>query len=983
MNRLSPELTQVAALKSQCAFFSDHAAVIREKASGFVTVIRQNNRLSAYEAFQAEYHLHSEEGLLLMCIAEALLRIPDTATADALIRDKLTSGHWDAHTGLGRPWFINWAGYGLELAGKVAGTQAMERSAGAFLAHLAHRLGEPVVRAALRHAMKLMGEVFVLAQDMPHALKQAAVWHRQGYCLSFDMLGEGARSRAQADAYYTQYQQAIAQLAHQGTDEPWMRDGISIKLSALHPRFELRQWDRLYKELLPALEALAVSAAKQGIPLTIDAEEASRKEVTLKLFSTLTALPNLRGYEGLGLAVQAYNLHAYPTLEALAALAAQHHKRLPVRLVKGAYWDSEIKRAQMEGLPAYPVFTHKHHTDISYLACAEFMLAQPTRFYPQFATHNAHTVAAILTRAHQGQAFEFQRLHGMGEALHQHVREVYHTPCRIYAPVGRQEALLSYLIRRILENGANASFVRSLADSRIDVQNLIADPLSITAEEQLPRPEHIYAPRRNSTGCDMGDSSTLSHWQGVLRAHGNLPAPPPETDVKSAYQRAQAAFTYWGHTTVEHRVACIIRLADQLEQQRDALVALLVHEAGKTLSDAVAEVREATDFCRYYAQEVQRIFAPLSLAGPTGENNILTLHPRGVWTAISPWNFPLAIFTGQVISALITGNCVLAKPAEQTPRIAALATALMHEAGIGKGVLQLVPGRGETIGDALVRDPRCAGVVFTGSTRTARAIYRTLAAKEGAIVPLIAETGGQNCMVVDSSALPEHTVDDIIASAFLSAGQRCSALRVVFVQEEIADALCILLAGAMQELRLGATSDLATDIGPVIDEDAASSLHQHIEQMTRNARLLASTPKDARLGRRFVAPHLFEIPSIHVLQGEVFGPILHLVRFESIQMPEVIAQVNSTGFGLTFGIQSRIDATIQRLSSEVQAGNIYINRAMTGAVVGVQPFGGNGLSGTGPKAGGPHYLHRFCYERTITTNTAAIGGNIDLLAQSK
>lgn len=982
MVTLSCEELPIEALKTQCAFFSERTTDIHTMAHGFVSAIRKQDTLSAYEAFQAEYNLHSEEGLLLMCIAEALLRIPDSATADALIRDKLAFGHWDAHIGLGRPWFINWAGYGLELAGKVADAQTLERSAGAFMAHLVHRLGEPVVRAALRHAMKLMGEVFVLAQDMPHALKHAAVWHRKGYSFSFDMLGEGARSKAQADAYYAQYADAIRQLAQQSEQELFSRDGISIKLSALHPRFELRQWDRLEKELLPALEALAVSAARHGIPLTIDAEEATRAEVTLKLFSALIALPALRGYEGLGLAVQAYRIHAHHTLEALAALAAQHHKRLPIRLVKGAYWDSEIKRAQMEGLPAYPVFTHKHHTDISYLACAEFMLAQPHLFYPQFATHNAHTVAAILTRA-KDQAFEFQRLHGMGEALHQQVRETHHTPCRIYAPVGKQEALLSYLIRRILENGANASFVRSLADSRVDVQSLIADPLSIIAEESLPLPKDIYAPRKNSTGCDMGDSATLAHWQRTLNTQHTLPAPPPEAEVESAYLRAQTAFAQWSVTPLAQRIACIHALADRVEARRDALVALLVHEAGKTVTDAVAEVREAADFCRYYAQEAERLFTPLSLTSPTGEKNILTLHPRGVWVAISPWNFPLAIFTGQLVAALITGNCVLAKPAEQTPRIAALATALMHEAGIGKDVLQLVPGRGETVGDALVRHPHCAGVVFTGGTQTARAIYRTLATKDGAIVPLIAETGGQNCMVVDSSALLEHTVDDIIASAFLSAGQRCSALRVVFVQEEIADALSTLLAGAMQELRVGDPSHLATDIGAVIDEEAASALHRHIAQMARDARLLAVTPKDAELGARYISPHLFEIPSIHLLQGEVFGPILHLVRFAAAQLPEVIAQINSTGYGLTFGIQSRIDATIELLSSQVQAGNIYINRAMTGAVVGVQPFGGNGLSGTGPKAGGPHYLYRFCHERTITTNTSAIGGNIDLLAKSE
>ena len=974
------ERSVVERLMREAQAFRPLAQDAHGEAREWVRRIRHAPRLSAVEAFLREYSLSSEEGILLMSLAEALLRIPDARTADALIADKLSPGHWDAHIGLGRPWFINWAGHGLELAGAVADETRLNRSAGEFLAGLIHRLGEPVVRVALRHAMRLMGEAFVLAEDMP----RARALRETGMRYSFDMLGEGARDALQAERYLARYRQAIVALQHQKPTELMTRDGVSVKLSALHPRLELRHWERLEKELLPVLESLAREAAQANIPLTVDAEEAARLDVTLRLFSALRRSPALRDYAGLGLAVQAYSLRAWETLAQLKALAEETGTRLPVRLVKGAYWDAEIKRAQTEGLAAYPVFTRKAHTDVSYLACAEFLLTHPAAFYPQFATHNALTAAAVLHRATALDAsFEFQRLHGMGAALHAEIRAAHGVPCRIYAPVGPSRELLSYLIRRILENGANASFVHALADTSVSEETLLADPFAAYGEPALPLPVDLHAPRKNSRGFDLGEAQTLAHWKNILQERAVLPDAPADSEATAAYMKAKKAFSGWAATPVETRAGTLERLADLLEEHRDALVALCVHEAGKTLSDAIAEVRESVDFCRYYASEARRVLAPHPLPGPTGETNLLTLHPRGMIVAISPWNFPLAIFTGQVVAALVTGNAVLAKPAEQTPRVAAFAVSLMYEAGIPEGALQLVFGPGDTVGAALVKHPDCAGVVFTGSTETARRIQRALAEKSGPLVPLIAETGGQNCMVIDSSALIEQTVDDMVTSAFYSAGQRCSALRVAFVQEDIADELFAVLAGAIRELRVGDPTELATDIGPAIDEEAASALHAHIARMKQDARLIAATPLPEQLSTRYVAPHAFEIPRIDLLTGEVFGPVLHVIRYKAGEMDNVITQINATGYGLTFGIQSRIDATIRRLASQVQAGNIYVNRPMTGAVVGVQPFGGMGLSGTGPKAGGPHYLSQLCTERTLSVNTAAIGGNVELLARNQ
>lgn len=982
---LPDEPSLVRHLMQEAAWFEARMPEIRHMARQWVHAVRQEKNPPAVAAFLAEYTLSSEEGLLLMSLAEALLRIPDAATADALIHDKLAPGRWEEHTGLGRPWFVRAAGHGLNLADAIADEARLGQSVGAFLAGLVHRLGEPVVRAALRQAMRLMGEAFVFAPDMAAALRQAATQRQEGEAFSFDMLGEGARSQAQAEAYFQRYRAAITALAAQpAVAGGKLRDGISIKLSALHPRLELRHWKRLEAELLPRLESLVRQAAQYHIPLTIDAEEAVRREVTLRLFEALRRLPALAGYDGLGLAVQAYHRQAIATLERLDMLAERTGVRLPVRLVKGAYWDGEIKRAQMDGLSAYPVFTCKAHTDLSYLACAEFMLARRAHFYPQFATHNALTIAALLTRMSgtDMEAIEFQRLHGMGEALYTQVRAGHAVPCRIYAPVGPPRELLSYLIRRILENGANSSFVRALADNTVEEDTLLASPFAqAESTDALPPPPALFTDRLNSLGVDLSQASVLAHWQEVIAVPPSWPELALSVPVAQAYAEAVAACAAWAGTPVQARATQLERLADLLEENREPLVRLLVHEARKTLADALAEVREAVDFCRYYAHQARVVLAPQVLPGPTGERNMLILHPRGVMVAISPWNFPLAIFIGQVTAALAAGNCVLAKPAGQTSRIAAAAVTLMHRAGIPPAAVQLVPGAGAQVGEALVAHPDCAGVVFTGSTATARHIQRALAAKEGPILPLIAETGGQNCMVVDASALPEQAVDDMVASAFFSAGQRCSALRVAFVQEDIAPSLLAMLAGAMEALQVGDPAQVETDIGPLIDAAAAARVMLHVQAMQAQARQIAATPLPAGLDAAYVAPHAFEIPHIGVLAGEVFGPVLHVIRYRAGELDTVIAHINATGYGLTFGVHSRIDSTIARLCCEVKAGNIYVNRTMTGAVVGVQPFGGQGLSGTGPKAGGPHYLPRFCHERVVSTNTAAIGGNTELLAR--
>jgi RHH-type proline utilization regulon transcriptional repressor/proline dehydrogenase/delta 1-pyrroline-5-carboxylate dehydrogenase len=973
------------------------------------------------EAFLQEYRLSTREGIMLMCLAEALLRIPDAETADRLIRDKLSAGEWSRHVGQSGSLLVNASTWGLMLTGRFIRAD-LEQNAdpGAWLARLIHRLGEPVLRQALLRAMRVLGRHFVLGQTIEQAIRRAREAEAKGYRYSYDMLGEAARTAADAEQYHGAYKDAITAIsdAARGGDLT-ARPGISIKLSALHPRYELAQHRRLDVELYPRVLELLQAARAGNIAVTIDAEETDRLEPSLDLFERLAAAPELAGWDGVGLAVQAYQKRAIHVIAWLEALAVRARRRIPVRLVKGAYWDTEIKRTQEQGLDDYPVFTRKLATDVSYLACARRLLAGGDAFYPQLATHNAQTLGSIIELAGNRRDFEFQRLHGMGEALYE---ELVGTAdgaiaCRVYAPVGSHQDLLPYLVRRLLENGANTSFVNRILDHDVPLETLIEDPvrqlsrLEPKRHPKIPLPRDLYGPdRRNARGVDLCDPLALdglavrigrafepglqarpgvANGRGEARAVldpadracavGSVIEADPET-IAAAVRRAQAGFADWDGTPLHERVACLRRAADLYETNAAELIAWCVREGGRTLPDAVAEVREAVDFLRYYSMEALAKAAPRDLPGPTGEGNRLTLHGRGVFVAISPWNFPLAIFTGQIAAALVVGNSVLAKPAPQTPLVAAKAVALLHRAGVPEDALILLPG-GSAVGARLVDDPGIAGVAFTGSTQTAWAINRALAAKDGPIVPLIAETGGQNAMLVDSSALPEQVVADVLDSSFRSAGQRCSALRVLCVQDDIAPRVLEMLAGAMLELRIGDPGLLATDLGPVIDETAKQRLKQHAARMLGEARLIQRVTLPDELGRGcFFAPHAFEIDAISQLQGEVFGPILHVVRFDGERLGDMIDAINGTGYGLTLGVHSRIDQTVDLVLERARAGNIYVNRNMIGAVVGVQPFGGERLSGTGPKAGGPHYLPRFATERTVSVNTAAVGGNASLLS---
>jgi RHH-type transcriptional regulator, proline utilization regulon repressor / proline dehydrogenase / delta 1-pyrroline-5-carboxylate dehydrogenase len=973
------------------------------------------------EAFLHEYRLSTREGIMLMCLAEALLRIPDAETADRLIRDKLSAGEWSRHLGQSGSLLVNASTWGLMLTGRFVRTD-LEQDAdpGAWLTRLLHRLGEPVLRQALLQAMRVLGRHFVLGQTIEQAIRRAREAERKGYRYSYDMLGEAARTATDAARYHAAYRDAIAAISEAAEgDELMTRPGISIKLSALHPRYELAQHRRLHAKLYPRLLELLAAARAGNIAVTIDAEETDRLEPSLDLFERLAVAPELAGWDGLGLAVQAYQKRAIHVIAWLEALAARARRRIPVRLVKGAYWDTEIKRTQEHGLGDYPVFTRKLATDVSYLACARRLLAGGDAFYAQFATHNAQTLGSIIELAGDRRDFEFQRLHGMGEALYQGLVGAGQgaIACRVYAPVGSHQDLLPYLVRRLLENGANTSFVNRILDENVPLETLIEDPVSQLARlepkrhPRIPLPRDLYGPeRRNSRGIDLRDPPVLEDLaeqldrafepgfqarpgigngrgeaQAVLDpadrsfAVGSVIEADPET-IEQAVREARAGFAAWERTPLQERVECLRRAADLYEANAAELLAWCVREGGKTLPDAVAEVREAVDFLRYYAMEAQARAAPRELPGPTGESNRLALHGRGVFVAISPWNFPLAIFTGQIAAALAVGNAVLAKPAPQTPLIAAKAVALLHQARVPEDALILLPG-GPAVGARLVDDSGIAGVAFTGSTHTAWAINRALATKDGPIAPLIAETGGQNAMLVDSSALPEQVVADVLESSFRSAGQRCSALRVLCVQDDIAPRVLEMLAGAMLELEVGDPGLLATDVGPVIDEAARQRLEQHAARMMREGRLIQRVPLRDELARGcFFAPHAFEIDAIAQLEGEVFGPILHLVRFAGDRLAEMIDAVNATGYGLTLGVHSRIDQTIDLVLERARAGNIYVNRNMIGAVVGVQPFGGERLSGTGPKAGGPHYLARFATERTVSVNTAAVGGNASLLS---
>ncbi len=1011
----------VAALLKEAMLPAEMRDRVSERARALVARVRAERvRSSGIDAFMHEYQLSSTEGVVLMCLAEALLRIPDDATRDKLIRDKIGSADWERHLGQSESTFVNASTWGLMLTGRII---KIDRSAG-ILERLIQRSGEPLVRTAVAQAMRILGRQFVMGRNIKEATERARELEAKGYRYSYDMLGEAARTGEDAERYFEAYQAAIHAIGKVAAGRgPQPAPGISIKLSALHPRYELAHGERVIAELGAKLKALALLAKRYDINLTVDAEEADRLELSLELIEHVFRDPLLAGWEGFGLAVQAYQKRAIHVIEWLIELSRSVGRRLMVRLVKGAYWDTEIKRAQERGLDDYPLFTRKANTDVSYLACARRMLGAPDALFPQFATHNAHTVAAIVEMAGGPEAaagkFEFQRLHGMGEALYEQIVAPNGIPCRIYAPVGSHEDLLAYLVRRLLENGANTSFVNRIVDERAPIDEIIADPVARVARltqiphPRIPLPEDLYgAERKNSRGLDLSDYAQLQpvleaisalesrQWQaapiigGVAQPGSARTLHEPadqrrvvgtvveasDAQVTDALARAARAFPDWDDTPVAERAEALVRAAELMEAEMATLLGILVREAGKTLNDAIAEVREAVDFCRYYAMRARYDFAPRAMPGPTGESNALQLHGRGVFVCISPWNFPLAIFTGQIAAALAAGNTVIAKPAEQTPLIGAYAVGLLHRAGVPNDALQLLPGDGR-VGARLVADPRVSGVAFTGSTETAWAINRTLADKRGPIVPLIAETGGQNAMVVDSSALPEQVVADVLASSFQSAGQRCSALRLLLVQDDVADKVLKMLAGAMAELRVGDPRELATDVGPVIDAEARQMLEAHAAKMAREARLIhrVEVPAAAAQGT-FVAPQAFEIASIAQLEREVFGPILHVLRYPADRLGEVLDALNATGYGLTFGIHSRIDSTVREVLERVRAGNCYVNRNMIGAVVGVQPFGGEGLSGTGPKAGGPHYLYRFAAERTVSVNTTAAGGNAALMS---
>ena len=1004
---------------------SQELNAVTQRAIRLVEQVRQrNDAIHMIDALLLQYSLDTREGILLMCLAEALMRIPDAETADALIKDKLSVADWNNHLSQSDSLLVNASTWGLMLTGKVVTLDRNEDGSPATIINrLVNKMGEPVIRQAVNQAMKIMGKHFVLGRTIKEALKNGRKPMEEGYSYSFDMLGEAALTAADAKRYLNEYLVGVNAVGETLKKANQQSPTISIKLSALHPRYEVAQEQRVLTELFSSVLELIRAARKQGVGITIDAEEQDRLELSLKLFERLYRHPDCAGWGQFGLVVQSYGKRALPVLAWIAALAREQGDRIPIRLVKGAYWDSEIKLCQQAGVAGYPVFTRKEGTDVSFLACARFLLSDHVQplVYPQFASHNAHTVACVLNMAGKAD-YEFQRLHGMGDALYNTVLQQEQVNVRIYAPVGSHKDLLPYLVRRLLENGANSSFVHRLVDARTPVEKLVHHPCETLSQytslgnDRIPLPAQIFGEeRQNSRGINIDIEQQwqtfteevrpfmAQQWHKGPIVAGRSLETAPLTEVLSPYQlqdkvgtiywadkaeaelaleSASAAFNRWNETGVDQRAACLKRLADLLEENQGELVALCHREAGKTIHDALDEIREAVDFCRYYAIQAQEKFAaPQVMPGPTGESNELYLAGRGVFLCISPWNFPLAIFMGQITAALAAGNTVIAKPAEQTGLIAARAVELMHEAGIPTDVIHLLPGDGATLGSYLLADRRIAGVAFTGSTGTARIINQALAMREGAIVPLIAETGGQNAMIVDSTALPEQVVKDVIHSAFGSAGQRCSALRVLYVQSDIADRTIELLKGAMAELKVGNPSLHETDVGPVIDAGSLQGLQEHVDTMKQQATLIAQTPLSAECDNGyFIAPVAFEIGSIEELEREQFGPVLHVVRYKASGLDSVLEQINNTGYGLTLGVHTRNEATAACIEQRLRVGNAYLNRNQVGAVVGVQPFGGQGLSGTGPKAGGPHYLYRFATERTRTINTTAVGGNATLLS---
>jgi RHH-type proline utilization regulon transcriptional repressor/proline dehydrogenase/delta 1-pyrroline-5-carboxylate dehydrogenase len=1029
------ETEAVDELLAQASLPPAERELVLARAAELVARVRSKaSDQSAVESFMRQYDLSSEEGVLLMCVAEALLRIPDKATADKLIRDKLGEADWKKHLGSSDSVFVNASTWGLMLTGHLVSlAEETRRDFTGALKRLVGRAGEPVIRLAVRQAMRIMGHQFVMGRTIDEALDRSAEKGNAAYRYSYDMLGEAALTQPDAERYHRAYKDAIAALGRRGPfrdvlDAP----SISVKLSALHPRYEVAKRARAHAELTPKLLELAQLAMRNGIGMTVDAEEADRLELSLDVIGAVFADPSLAGWNGFGLAVQAYQKRAPFVIDWLAETARKAGRRWCVRLVKGAYWDSEIKRAQEMGLSGYPVYTRKPNTDVSYLACARRLFAAGgDAIYPQFATHNAHTIAAIHHFA-QGRPFEFQRLHGMGADLYGEVVGARNldVPCRVYAPVGSHEDLLPYLVRRLLENGANTSFVNRVVDEDVSIRDLVADPCETVRafpsrpHPRIPLPIGLYGDdavraqhsssvsRKNSMGVNLANDNELralaeavnaprAPWAAEPLVPGAATAEPARdvtnpadrrqivgttrnadaATIEKALANAVAAQEGWDLLPAASRAAILEHAADLLEQRRGEFIALCVREAGKTIPAAISEVREAADMCRYYAAVARKLFGqPENLPGPTGESNQLFLRGRGVFVCISPWNFPLAIFMGQVAAGLAAGNAVIAKPADQTTLVGHAAVKLLHEAGVPERVLQFVPAKGSVIGNVLLTRPEVAGVCFTGSTETAWTINRTLAARNAPIAALIAETGGQNALIADSSALPEQLVKDVVTSAFDSAGQRCSAARVLFVQEDIADKVIAMLKGAMDELVVGDPALLSTDVGPVIDQPSCASLGEHAERMQREAKLINQVKLAPGTEHgTFFAPRAYEIPSISLLTREVFGPALHVVRWKASELDQVIDAINATGFGLTLGVHSRIDATIEHITRRAKVGNCYVNRNQIGAVVGVQPFGGENLSGTGPKAGGPHYLLRFATERTLTINTTAAGGNASLL----
>ena len=1022
---LADETKKVESLLEEVARGDVHSTAVRnaigERARQLITRIRHQAQTSdGIDALLREYDLSSHEGVALMCMAEALLRIPDADTVDLLIKDKLGDAEWERHLGDSHSLFVNASTWSLMLTGKLIRFE--KATMDGMLNRLLQRGSDPVIRLATREAMRIIGHQFVLGESIEGAIRRSRQSGNQVYLYSFDMLGESALSMSDAESYLQRYFHTIEVMAgmnNQHADE-FDAPGISVKLSALHPRFELAQRERVIKELTPKVLQLAQRARDAGISLTIDAEEVAMLDITLDVFEGVYTDASLAGWQGLGLVVQAYQKRALPVIKWLETLAKDNHRRIMIRLVKGAYWDSEIKLTQEQGLDDYPVFTRKESTDLSYLACIHQIIAAGEHFYPQFATHNAYTVATVQTLMPSTQNYEFQRLHGMGQSLYEELLQTDPTiRCRVYGPVGNHADLLPYLVRRLLENGSNTSFVNRIEHADLPIDELIKDPVDTLSScdamphPAIPLPRKLYGDARlNSRGMNLLDIMTLQEleqtfselnqreWQAAPFIRGEAQGSQPisvyspsnpqtvvghvvestEVQVDHALTTAHDYRYAWAIQPVALRAQVIEQAADLLEAHCEELMFLCIHEAGRGIKDSLSEVREAVDSCRYYAQQARETLTPQAMNGPTGESNTLNTHGRGVMVCISPWNFPVAIFTSQVIAALVAGNTVIAKPAHQTPLTAMCVVERLHEAGVPVDALQLLPGKSSVVGEPLLQDERVAGVLFTGSTGAARAINRTLAQRSGAIVPLIAETGGQNAMIVDSSALPEQVVSDVMTSAFNSAGQRCSALRVLFLQNDVAPRVIELLKGAMTELQVGDPQSLATDVGPLIDAAAKNRIMAHIDHMQKTATMICQASVDEVLLKDYyLAPIVFEISDLGLLKEEVFGPVLHIIRYASHELDKVINAINATKYGLTLGIHSRIDERVEHIVKRARVGNIYVNRNMIGAVVGVQPFGGEGLSGTGPKAGGPNYLQRLIHEQTISSNTAAIGGNASLL----